>query len=146
MRTAPGGALYDATTDAWNVHARHTVNWQALSALVAGALLGYIFILVVVPLWRATSYCCSRAACRLQCCLVVHMAPERLPMIRTTNRPGVRKTSVRAPQQVRATPAQWNAMRIKLGPQLPDESIADMVSNFGDDVEEAFRRYYAPLR
>ena len=102
-----------------------------------------LVVIVAKPVISNVTYLSSRVACQLRCCLVVHVAPEKLPMVRTTNKVGQRKTGMRS-QQTRATPKQWNAMRMKLGTSVPDESIVDLVANYGDDVEGAARVYYGP--
>ena len=136
-------ATYKAAAFAWNNHAEDAVRWQAAAALVVGALIGALVVIVAKPVISNVTYLSSRVACQLRCCLDVHVAPEKLPMVRTTNKVGQRKTGMRS-QQTRATPKQWNAMRMKLGTSVPDESIVDLVANYGDDVEGAARVYYGP--
>ena len=49
----------------------------------------------------------------------------------------------RAPQ-VRATYAQWNAMRATLGSQVPDKHVYELLRKHGDDTKAAFDDFYGP--
>ena len=130
---------YKAVVAAWNGHVHGGVDWRALVALVVGALLALGLALVFPPVFKYVAHQWNRMAVQLQCCIVIHVAPEVLPIIRTnTNQ---RKSHMRQSQQ-RATPQQWNAMRMKLGPNVPDQSIEDLVKNYGDDVNEAAAAFY----
>lgn len=136
-------ATYNAAALAWNNHAQGGVDWKAGTALLSGALAAWALIYLAHPLWRACCTFFGRRAVQLQCCIIIHTAPENLPVVRTANRPGQRKSFQRL-QQHRATAAQWNRMRMALGPLVPDQSVAELVSNYGDDAKEAARAYYGP--
>ena len=49
----------------------------------------------------------------------------------------------RAPA-IRATFSQWNAMRVALGPLVPDKSIAELLIKHGDDIDAAIVDFYGP--
>jgi predicted Zn-dependent protease len=135
--------VYKDVAHAWNSHVNGSTDWKALAALAAGVVLALVVAQIVAPAFHGIRQCSRRTAIQLQCCVVVHIAPERLPIIRTTNKPGQRKSAQRA-EQVRASPAQWNAMRMKLGSSVPDQSIEDYVKNYGDDVQAAAEAFFGP--
>ena len=124
-----GGVVYDAAASAWNSHVgrNDSIDWMALAALIAGGLLALLVLFVGVFLHHAWSQCSERVACQLQWPILIHYAPQSLPIIRTTNKPGQKK-GPRA-QQARATPKQWNAMRMQVGPQVPDKAIEELLGN-----------------
>ena len=79
-----------------------------------------------------------RMRLQLQCCLLVHIspAPDALPQLRATRSYG------RGSGQVRATPSQWNAMRVALGPLVPDRGVAELLRKYGDNTKAAVDDYY----
>ena len=141
MATAGGAALYEKAQVAWNAHT-DAIDWRAALALLAGGLLAVIVIGVGANLFECVFGCAVRTSCSVQSCITINISPpeHKLPMLREQGRMVQRGRG----KQVRATPAQWNAMRAALGPKVPDESLAKMLVKHGNDTAAACRDYYGP--
>jgi len=140
------GVTYTSFAAAWNEHdiqAASGVNVMAAGSLLVGIVAALLVLVVFFPLLAAWTNFARRIAIEPQCCFRLYVAPESLPLIRTTNKPGQRKTTQKT-QQYRASPAQWNAMRMKLGPHVPEQEVFNLLSNYGDDVVEAAKAFYGP--
>lgn len=179
------GLVYQRFATTMNGHGG--INWEAAIALLTGALLALLVLLIaptVQKIWgrfaqvtrgtaalfllpssplslsmlRSSCPRCSlcltpssvlralliqRRAVQFQCCIVIHTAPLDLPKILAVNRPGQKKSAARV-QEYNATPAQWHAMRMKLGPLVPEKEVGTLLRNYGDDIDEAAKAYYGP--
>ena len=141
VASATGTQIYRSAEKAWNQHA-DAIDWKAALALVAGACFAIICVTVLTGVWECVFGCAVRTSCSPQCCISIHIAPpeHKLPVMRVAGRTMQRGRG----QQVRATPAQWNAMRIALGPKVPDESVAKMLQKHVTDTHAACRDFYGP--
>ena len=146
--TTQAANAYTAAADAWNGHTdalvdpSGTIQYTSLAALAGGALAALVVIWLYGALVMPAMQCLGRTKCYMQWPVLIYVAPDedRLPYLWPKGQSRFAARG-RAPK-VRATAAQWTAMRAALGPHVPDKNVFDLLQKHGDDTRSAQQDFY----
>ena len=142
---------YKLFASSWNTHTDAlverggTIHWEALAALLAGALAAAIVLKLYFCFATPCIKCLCRTSVGLQCPVVIYVAPDedRLPQLWARGQqPSRFAPAHQRSAGTKATASQWNAMRAALGPKVPDKNVADLLRKHGDDTKAAVADFY----